>query len=105
MPAQAGLRELIALFSRGDQDAFASFYDATCAKVFGMATGVYGDSAAAEAWAQEVYVAAWTRSRTFDTTCQTPTGWLTSIAVAQLVQRGSNCSYGAGFTDAAASSH
>lgn len=101
---QAELCALMVLISSGDQDAFARFYDATCTTVFGMATGVYGDTAAAEAWAQEVYVAAWKASGRFDTTRQTPTAWLTSIAVAQLVQRGSHRPNGGASTEASASS-
>jgi RNA polymerase sigma-70 factor (ECF subfamily) len=74
------LSELLSSTARGDQAAFASFYDATCRIVFGMALDAVGDLRDAEAVTKDTYVAAWTSAPTFDPSYDNPTAWLRLIA-------------------------
>ena len=83
-PCPAELARLLILVSRGDQAAFASFFDATSPAVYGLALAAVGRSAEAEAVTREVFVEAWTSSSTFDATTSTPFGWLCGIAYAQI---------------------
>jgi len=80
----AELTQLLALVSRGDQAAFASFFDATSPAVYGMAIGAVGDNPCAEAVTREVFVSAWALAGTFDAARSTPFGWLCGIAQAQI---------------------
>ncbi|HYO33036.1 MAG TPA: sigma factor [Nocardioidaceae bacterium] len=83
-PCPAELARLLILVSRGDQAAFASFFDATSPAVYGLAVGTVGDSSQAEAITREVFVTAWTLAGTFDATTSTPFGWLCGIAHTQI---------------------
>jgi RNA polymerase sigma-70 factor (ECF subfamily) len=81
------LVELMGRISKGDQAAFADFYDATSRTVYGIVLRVLRDSAQAEEVAQEVYVEAWTSAPRFDAALGSPTGWLNTIAHRKAVDR------------------
>ena len=83
-PCPAELARLLVLVSRGDQAAFASFFDATSPAVYGLAVSAVGHGAQAEAVTREVFVSAWTLASTFDASTSTPFGWLCGIAHAQI---------------------
>ena len=72
------------LVSRGDQAAFASFFDATSPAVYGLAVSAVGDTSQAEAVTRETFVRAWTLAGTFDAVTSTPFGWLCGIVHAQI---------------------
>jgi RNA polymerase sigma-70 factor (ECF subfamily) len=81
------LVELMGRIAKGDQAAFADFYDATSRTVYGIVLRVLRDSAQAEEVAQEVYVEAWTSAPRFDAALGSPTGWLNTIAHRKAVDR------------------
>jgi RNA polymerase sigma-70 factor (ECF subfamily) len=81
------LAELLARVARGDQEAFATFYDATSRVVFGIVLNVVRDRAQAEEVAQEVYVEAWKSAPRFDRRQGTPSAWLNTIAHRKAVDR------------------
>lgn len=90
MRSQAEATELADLLARvagGDQDAFASFYDATARVVFGIVLNVVRDRAQAEEVAQEVYVDAWKSAPRYDRKQGTATAWLNTIAHRKAVDR------------------
>ena len=78
-PPAGELAHLLYRVSRGDQDAFGSFYDATCQEVFGMVLSVVGDRTRAESVTHDVYVAAWRTAPAFGAARRTPGAWLTAI--------------------------
>ncbi len=84
MVSSADLSTLLSLASRGDQDAFGRFYDATSHRVFGMALSVVGDRGGAQALTQEVYVSAWKSAPSFDASCEGAGPWLVAIAGAEM---------------------
>jgi RNA polymerase sigma-70 factor (ECF subfamily) len=83
----AELVDLLARVAGGDQDAFATFYDATSRVVFGIVLNVVRDRAQAEEVTQEVYVDAWKSAPRFDRRQGSPTAWLNTIAHRKAVDR------------------
>jgi len=81
------LGDLLARVARGDQDAFAAFYDATARSVFGIVLSVVRDRAQAEEVTQEVYLDAWRSAPRFDRAMGTPRAWLNTIAHRKAVDR------------------
>lgn len=75
----ARLVQLIEAMSAGDERALGDFYDATLAKVYGVAIRVLGDSALAEDVVTDVYHDIWTKAASFDAARGTPLGWLLRI--------------------------
>lgn len=65
----AGPDDLAALLDRvgrGDAAAFATFYDLTAQRVYGMALRVIRDRGFSEEITQEVYLTVWKTASTFD---------------------------------------
>ena len=60
------LAELLARMAAGDEAALAAFYDATVAKVYGLALRIVGTPAAAEEVVVDTYHQAWREARRFD---------------------------------------
>lgn len=83
----AKLAELLARVARGDQDAFAEFYDATSRTVYGIVLSVLRDRAQSEEVTQEIYVEAWRSAPKFDLSKGSPRGWLNTIAHRKAVDR------------------
>ncbi len=71
----------------GDQDAFATFYDATSASVFGIILRVLRDRAQAEEVAQEVFLEAWRQATRYDSEQGSPAAWVNTIAHRRAVDR------------------
>ena len=86
-PAQPHLGELLKSCGRGDESAFARLYDATSARVVGLALRVVRDRAQAEEVAQEAYLDIWTYSGRFDPSKGSPLGWLLTIVHRKAVDR------------------
>ena len=59
------LANLLKRSSRGDNEAFAAFYDATSARAFGLAVRVVRDPAQAEEVAQEAFLEVWRTATRF----------------------------------------
>ncbi|WP_146362698.1 sigma-70 family RNA polymerase sigma factor [Arthrobacter yangruifuii] len=83
----AGLAELVRRSGDGDEAAFAALYDATAAKVYGVALRVVRSPEIAAEVVQEVYLMAWQQSARFDTTRGSVLGWLCTLAHRRAVDR------------------
>ena len=83
----AELDRLLEQIGRGDQEAFATFYDLTAATVFGIVLRVLRDRSQAEEVTQEVYVDAWRSATRFDSSFGAASGWLNTIAHRKAVDR------------------
>ena len=81
------LGELLSRASRGDEAAFAEFYDATSARAYGLALRVVRNPALAEEVAQEAYLDAWRSSSRFDPARGSALGWLLTIVHRKAVDR------------------
>ena len=81
------LTGLLKACGRGDQAAFARLYDATAARVVGLAVRVVRDPAQAEEVAQEAFLEIWRTSGRFDPAKGSPLGWLLTIVHRKAVDR------------------
>lgn len=83
----AHLAELLKRASRGDEGAFAEWYDATSARAFGLAVRVLRDRAQAEEVTQESYLDCWRHASRFDVTKGSAISWLLTIVHRKAVDR------------------
>lgn len=81
------LAPLMVRVATGDQQAFATLYDATARSVFGIVLRVLRNRAHAEEVTQEVYVEAWRSAARFDAGQGSPSAWLNTIAHHKAVDR------------------
>ncbi|MCX4678408.1 sigma-70 family RNA polymerase sigma factor [Streptomyces sp. NBC_01433] len=81
------LQELLVLVARGDQDAFASVYDAVCGPVLGVVRSVLRDPAQSEEVAQEVLVEVWRTAPRFQSSRGTAMNWVLTLAHHRAVDR------------------
>lgn len=72
---------------RGDESAFAAFYDATCGLVYGVVLRVIKDPAMAEEVTQEVFLELWKQAPRFDSTRGSAKSWTATIAHRRAVDR------------------
>ncbi len=79
--------ELLRRTARGDEAAFASLYDATAARVHGLALRVVRDPGMAEEITQEVMVDVWRTAARFDRTRGSAINWLFTITHRRAVDR------------------
>jgi RNA polymerase sigma-70 factor (ECF subfamily) len=86
-PAPAALGELLRLSARGDETAFAQLYDATAARVFGLAVRIVRDPAQAEEVAQESFLEIWRSSARFDPARGSAIAWMLTIVHRKAVDR------------------
>lgn len=84
--AQA-LADLLNRSSRGDQAAFAEFYDATSARAFGLAVRVVRDPAQAEEVSQEAFLEVWRTASRFESDRGSAIGWLLTMVHRKAVDR------------------
>jgi RNA polymerase sigma-70 factor (ECF subfamily) len=82
-----GLDALLRRVAAGDADAFASFYDATCARVFGLVVRVLRDSGYSEETTQDVYAQVWHSAAGFDPAEGSALAWLMTLAHRRAVDR------------------
>ena len=73
--------------ARGDQQAVGELYDLHSHLLFGLLVRILNERAEAEEVLQEVFVQAWTRAHTYDTSRGTPLGWLCGIARNRAIDR------------------
>ena len=87
VPEGHALSDLLKRSSRGDSEAFASFYDATAARAFGLAVRVVRDPAQAEEVAQEAFLEVWRTASRFSPDRGSAIGWLLTIVHRKSVDR------------------
>ncbi|GAB3913443.1 RNA polymerase sigma factor [Microlunatus endophyticus] len=83
----AALDALMPRIAAGDQEAFATWYDATSAIAYGIVLRVVRNPALAEEVTQEVYVEAWRQATRFDPTRGSSLTWLSTISRRKAVDR------------------
>jgi RNA polymerase sigma-70 factor, ECF subfamily len=85
--AAGHLADLLKRAGRGDESAFAEWYDATSARAFGLAVRVLRDRAQAEEVAQESYLDCWRQAARFDLAKGSSISWLLTIVHRKAVDR------------------
>jgi RNA polymerase sigma-70 factor, ECF subfamily len=83
----SSLEGLLAAAARGNEQAFASLYDRTASRVYGMVLRVIRDPAQAAEVTQDVYLEVWRQSTRFDATKSAVVPWLLLIAHRRAVDR------------------
>lgn len=81
------LGALLRRVAAGDADAFAAFYDATCARVFGLILRVLRDPGYSEETTQEVYAQVWRAAAGFDPAEGSALAWVMTLAHRRAVDR------------------
>lgn len=73
--------------ARRDTDAFATFYDHTKARVYGVVTRVLRDPGYSEETVQEIYLQVWRTADRYDANAGSPQAWLMTLAHRRAVDR------------------
>jgi RNA polymerase sigma-70 factor (ECF subfamily) len=81
------LDALLRQVARGDSAAFATVYDLTKARVYGLVTRVVRDPGYGEETTQEVYLEVWRSASQYDPAKGSPLAWLLTIAHRRAVDR------------------
>ena len=79
--------ELMERVARGDQEAFASLYDALSPLVYGLVLRVVRDPAHSEEVTQEVFLEVWRQAKRFDADRGHARAWITVTAHRRAVDR------------------
>lgn len=87
VPAAERLADLLRRSAKGDQIAFAELYDATQARVFGLAVRVVRDPAQAEEVTQEAFLEVWRTAGRFDSDKGSALSWLMTLCHRKAVDR------------------
>ncbi len=85
--AEAHLDDVLRLVARGDEDAFATFYDLTSSLVYGVILKVVRDPSMAQEVTQEVYVELWRLAPRFDSRKGAARSWTATVAHRRAVDR------------------
>ncbi len=83
----ARLTVLMQLMAKGDSAAFADFYDATSAYVYGIALTVLRSPALAAEASEEIYADVWRQAPGFDAQRSSVLAWLMSLAHRRVAAR------------------
>lgn len=86
-PSADCLARFIEQSARGDEQAFAQFYEATAARAYGLALRVLKNRAQAEEVTQEAYLEAWRLASRFDDRRGSGVGWLLTLVHRRAVDR------------------
>ncbi|MDQ3382868.1 MAG: ECF RNA polymerase sigma factor SigK [Actinomycetota bacterium] len=78
---------LLQRVAAGDQEAFATFYDAVSARVHGLVLRILRDPAQSEEVTQEVFVQVWREAPSFDPARGSALSWLLTVAHRRAVDR------------------
>jgi len=85
--SEPDLEELVGRVALGDEDAFASVYDAVAGSVLGVARAVLRDQAQSEEVAQEVLVEVWRTASRYRSDRGTAINWILTLAHRRAVDR------------------
>lgn len=83
----ADLDALLRQMAQRDVEAFATFYDQTRARVYGMVMRVLRDPGYSEETTQDVYLQVWHNAAAYDPKAGTPLAWLMTLAHRRAVDR------------------
>ncbi|WP_183468459.1 sigma-70 family RNA polymerase sigma factor [Mycolicibacterium iranicum] len=83
----AELDALLRQVARRDADAFATFYDQTRSRVYGLVTRVLRDPGYSEETTQDVYLQVWRTAGNYDPAAGSPLAWLLTLAHRRAVDR------------------
>ena len=86
-PVTTDLDELLRQVARRDVEAFASFYDQTRARVYGLVTRVLRDPGYSEETTQDIYLQVWRTADAYNPAAGSPLSWLMTIAHRRAVDR------------------
>ncbi len=81
------IEDLIARVALRDRAAFATLYDRTSAKLFGICLRILGDRAEAEDALQEVYLRIWDNASRYAANGLSPMTWLITVARNRAIDR------------------
>jgi RNA polymerase sigma-70 factor (ECF subfamily) len=81
------LDALLRRVARGDNAAFAAFYDHTKTRVYGLVTRVLRDTGYSEETTQEIYLEVWRNAADFDSGKGSALAWLLTMAHRRAVDR------------------
>ncbi len=81
------LDALLRQVARGDDAAFATVYDLTRARVYGLVTRVLRDPGYSEETTQEIYLEVWRTAAQYDSAKGSALSWLLTIAHRRSVDR------------------
>lgn len=83
----ADLADLLGRSARGDEGAFATLYDATSARAYGLAVRVVRDPSQAEEVAQEAFLEIWRTASRFDRDQGSVIAWILTVVHRRAVDR------------------
>ncbi len=81
------LDALLRQVANRDVEAFATFYDRTRARVFGLVTRVLRDPGYSEETTQDIYLQVWRTADSYDPAAGSPMAWLMTLAHRRAVDR------------------
>ena len=81
------LADILQSVGRGDRGAFASLYDRTSAKLYGICLRLLGNESEAEDVLQDVYVTVWAKADRFDPERASPITWLAVLTRNKSIDR------------------
>ncbi|MDT5161732.1 MAG: polymerase sigma-70 factor, subfamily [Mycobacterium sp.] len=81
------LDALLRQVARRDVEAFASFYDQTRARVFGLVIRVLRDPGYSEETTQDIYLQVWRTADSYNPAVGSPLAWLLTLAHRRAVDR------------------
>ena len=85
--ADPTLTDLLLRVAQGDRSAFASFYQQTSKRVYGLARRVLIDPELSEDATQEVYLQVWNSADRFNPAAGSPMAWLMTLAHRRAVDK------------------
>lgn len=87
LPPNSDLNALLRRVARGDNAAFAEFYEQTKTRVYGLVTRVLRDAGYSEETTQEIYLEVWRTATEFDPAKGSALAWLMTMTHRRAVDR------------------
>ena len=81
------LEALLVRAARQDADAFASFYDLTKARVYGLVLRILRDPGYSQETTQDIYLHVWRNAAKYDPAAGSAMAWLLTVAHGRAVER------------------
>ena len=84
---RARLADALVQAGRGDRSAFATVYQATSAKLFGVCLRIFPDKNEAEDVLQDAYLTIWNKAASFESGRASPISWLVAVTRNRAIDR------------------